>query len=105
MQTTVAVLPAEDSPWMVSLATLATLISTSRLWLPGKNTIVVSEVKYTSGSCAYSESVVHFDELCGQNEHEVAVGVTQYTLSAVQQEGVVLSKAATRRMLDELIMM
>ena len=51
------------SPCMVSLATLATVIFLSRTWSPGKNTIVVLEVKYSSASCAYSESVVQLVEL------------------------------------------
>ena len=63
LQTTVALLPEEDSPHMVSLATLVTVILVSRVWLPGKNTIVVLEVKYSSASCAYSESVVQLAEL------------------------------------------
>ena len=45
LQTIVAVLLLEDSPHMVRLATLASVIFTSRMWSPGKNTIVVSEVK------------------------------------------------------------
>ena len=57
LRTTVAMLSGEDSPCMVSLATLATVIFISRTWSPGKNTIVVLEVKYSSVSCAYSESV------------------------------------------------
>jgi len=69
---------------MVSLDTLATVISASRMWSPGKNTIVVLEVKYSSASCAYSESVVQLIALLGQDEHEVAVGVTQYTFSVEQ---------------------
>ena len=69
---------------MVSLATLATAISASRTWSPGKNTIVVLKVKYRSASCAYSESVVQLVELSGQDEHEATVGVTQYTLLAEQ---------------------
>ena len=47
MQTTVALLPEEDSPHMVSLDTLATVILVSRVWSPGKNTTVVLEVKYS----------------------------------------------------------
>ena len=93
LQTTVARFPEEDSPHMVSLAFLATVMFLSRTWSPGKNTIVVLEVKYNSASCAYSESVVHLVELCGQDEHEVAVGVTQYTFSAEQ---LVRDSAATR---------
>ena len=84
LQTTIALLPEEDSPHMVSLVTLATVMLVLRVWSPGKNTTVVSEVKYSSASCAYSESVVQWVELCGQDEHEVAVGVTQYTFSAEQ---------------------
>ena len=84
LQTTVALLPEEDSPRMVSLATLATVMFISRVWSPGKNTIVVLDVKYSSASRAYSESVVQLVELWGQDEHEVAVGVTQYTFSAEQ---------------------
>ena len=58
LQTTVALLPEKDSPHKVSLVTLATVIFVSRTWSPGKNTMVVLEVKYSSVSCAYSESVV-----------------------------------------------
>ena len=54
---TVAMLSEEDSPCMVNLATLVTEIVLSRTWLPDKNTIVVSEVKYIVAACAYSESV------------------------------------------------
>ena len=95
LQTTVALLPEEDSPRMVNLVTLKTVILILRAWSPGKNTIVVLEVKYSSASCAYSESVVQLAELSGQDEHEVAVGVTQYTFSAEQQERVLMSSAAT----------
>ena len=84
LRTTVAILPEKDSPLMVSLDILTTVISVSRTWSPGKNIIVVLEVKYISASCAYSESVVQLVELGGQDEHEVALGVTQYTLSAEQ---------------------
>ena len=63
LQTTVAPLPEEDSPCRVRPATLATVIFVSRVWSPGKNTIVVLEVKYSSASCAYSESVVQLAEL------------------------------------------
>ena len=45
LQTTVAPLPEEDSPHRVRLATLATEILVLRAWSPGKNTIVVLEVK------------------------------------------------------------
>ena len=72
----------EDFPCIVSLVTLETVIFVSRAWSPGKNTIVVSEVKYTSASCAFSESVAQW-VLWGHDKHEVAVGVTQYTFSAV----------------------
>jgi len=54
LRATVAMLSEEDSPCMVSVVTLATLIFISRTWSPGKNTM---EVKCTSASCAYSESV------------------------------------------------
>ena len=84
LQTTVGRLPEEDSPHKVNLVTWATMILVSRVWSPGKNTIVVLEVKYSSASCAYSESVVQLVELGGQDEHEVAVGATQYTFSAEQ---------------------
>ena len=50
LQTIVAILPEEDSPCMVSLVTLATVILISRVWSPGKNTMVVLEVKYRSAS-------------------------------------------------------
>ena len=83
LQTIVATLLGEDSPHMVSLATLATVIFVSRAWSPGKNTIVVLEVKYSLASRAYSESVAQWI-LRGQDEHEVAVGATQYTFSAEQ---------------------
>ena len=82
MHKTVAVLPEEDSPCMVSVDTLATVIFVSRVWSPGKNTIVVLEVKHKLASCAYSESVVQLVELGGQDEHEAMVGVTQYMFSA-----------------------
>ena len=67
----VAMLSEENSPYMVSLDTLATVIFLSRRWSPGKNSIVVSEVKYSSASCAYSESVAQW-VLGGHDEHEVA---------------------------------
>ena len=63
LRTTVAMLSEEDSPCMVSLATLATVIFVSRTWSPGKNTIVVLEVKYSPASCAYPESVAQRVEL------------------------------------------
>ena len=59
---------------------------------------MVLEVKYSSASCAYSESVVQLVELWGQDGHEVAVGVTQYTSSAEQQERAVVSSAVARTM-------
>ena len=58
LRTIVAVLSEEDSPHIVSLVTLATLIFASRAWWPGKNTIIVLEAKYSIASFAYSESVV-----------------------------------------------
>ena len=78
---------------------LATVIFISRMWSPGKNTIVVLEVRYNLASCAYSESVAQWVEFRGQDEHKVLagrVGVTQYTLSAEQQERLLSSSAATR---------
>ena len=63
LRTTVAMLSEENSPHIISLATLATVIFVSRTWSPGKNTIVVLEVKYSSASCAYLESVVQLAEL------------------------------------------
>ena len=80
---------------MVNLDMLATVIFTSRVWSPGKNTIVVLEVKYDLVCCTYSESVAQRIELWGQSEHEVSVGLTQYTFSAEQQERVLSSSAAT----------
>ena len=65
---------------------------------------MVSEVKYDSAFFAYSESVVHLVELGGQDEHEVAVDVTQYTFSAEQYVRVLMSSAATRTTVDRLIM-
>ena len=62
LQTTLVTLSEEDSPCMVSLVTLATVIFVLRTWSPGKNTIVVLEIKYRLASCAYSESVVHLVE-------------------------------------------
>ena len=96
LQTTVGTLPKEDSPCIVRLATLATVIFRSRTWSPGKNTIVVLEVKYKAASCAYSVSVAQWVESRGHDEHEVAVGVTQYTSSAEQQGRLLTSSAATR---------
>ena len=62
-RTTVAMLSEEDTPCIVSLVTLATVMFLSRIWSPRMNTIVVLEVKYISASCAYSESVVQLVEL------------------------------------------
>ena len=98
LQTIVALsLPAEDSAYMISQETLTTVISASRTWSPGKNTMVVLSVKYCLAFCAYSESVVQLAELEGQDEHEVALDVTQYTFSVEQQERVLLNSAATLR--------
>ena len=83
---------------MVNLDMLATVIFTSRVWSPGKNTIVVLEVKYDLVCCRYSESVAQRIELRGQSEHEVSVGLTQYTFSAEQQERVLSSSTTTRAM-------
>ena len=59
LQTTVALsLPEEECPRMVNQDILATVIFASRTWSPGKNTIVVLELKYRSASFAYTESVV-----------------------------------------------
>ena len=63
LQTIVAMLLEGRSLRMVSLATLATVIFLSRIWSPGKNTIVALEVKYISASCAYSDSVAQLVEL------------------------------------------
>ena len=65
LQTTVAtcILSEEASPIMVSLSILSIVIFVSSTWSPGKNTMVVSEVKYDSDSRAYSESVVQLIEL------------------------------------------
>ena len=99
LQTIVAVLtPEEDSPSIVSPALLATVMFLSRTWSPSKNTIVVLAVKYNSASCAYSESVAQWVELRGQDEHEVAVGATQYTFSAQLQGRLLKSSATTRTM-------
>ena len=63
LQAIVDMFPEEESPRIISLVMLATVILASRTWSPGKNTIVVLEVKYISASCAYSESVVQLAEL------------------------------------------
>ena len=63
---------------------------------PGKNTIVVFDVKYISAFCVYSESVAQW-VLREQDEHEVAVGVTQYIFSAEEWESVLMSNAVTRK--------
>ena len=60
LQTIVGLLAEEDSAYMVRPVTLATVIFISRMWSPGKNTIVVFEVKYSSACCAYSESVAQW---------------------------------------------
>ena len=96
LQTTVAMLPEEDSPRMVNLVTLATVMFVSRVWSPGKNTMVVLEVKYSSVSCAYAESVAQWVDLGGQDEHEVTLGLTQYTFSAVQYRRMYMSSAVTK---------
>ena len=54
--------------------------------------------KYSSAFRAYSASVVQLAELGGQDEHEVAVGVTQYTFSAVQQERNLVKRTTTKMM-------
>ena len=74
LRTIVAMLSEENSPYIISLDTLATMTLISRAWLPSRNDIVVLEVKYVSASCAYSESVVQWIELEGHKEHEVALG-------------------------------
>ena len=101
VQTTVAILSEENPPCMVSLDMLATLTFMSRTWSPDKNSIVVLEVKYSSASCAYTESVEQLIELEGQDEHEVAVGVTQYTFSVEQREGVLTRSAAMQTNIGE----
>ena len=62
LQTIAAMLLEVGSPCMVNLATFATAIFVSRVWSPGKNTIVVLEVTYSSASCACSQSVVQLVE-------------------------------------------
>ena len=94
MRIIVALLFEENPPSIVSLDILATLTFMSRTWSPGKNTIVVLEVKYSSASCAYSESVEQLIELGGQDEHGVAVFVTQYRFSVQQQKRVLMRSAA-----------
>ena len=84
VQTTVGMLPGKFSPRMFNPVTLATVTLLSRVWLPGKNTMVVLKVKYSLASCAYSESVAQWVELREQDEHKVAVGVTQYIFSPEQ---------------------
>ena len=98
LRTTVAILSEENHPCMVRLDMLATLTFMLRTWSPGKNTIVVLEVKYSLASCAYSESVEQLIELGGQDEHGVAVFVTQYTFSVEQREGVLMRSAAMQTM-------
>ena len=82
LQTTIGIMPDKDS--LQTWSTFATVILVSVAWSPGKNTIVALEAKYCSASCAYPESMVQFAEMQGQDEHEVTVGVTQYTFSAEQ---------------------
>ena len=60
---------------------------------------MVFEVKYSSAFWAYSESVAQW-VLYGQDEHEMAVGVTQYTFLAEQLEKVLIRNAATRAVND-----
>ena len=101
LQTTVVTWLREDCPHKVNLDMLATVKFTSRVWSPGRNTIVVLEVKYCSASCAYSESVAQGVSLWGQDEHEVLgarVGLTQYTFSAEQREKVLRRSVAARAM-------
>ena len=100
LQAIVATMLEEGCPNKVSLVMLATVIFVFRPWLPGKNIKVVLEVKYNSASCAYSESVAQWVELGGQDEHAVAVGMTQYTFSAEKEERVLISVTATRIMVD-----
>ena len=65
LQTTVGPLPEKDSPCIVSLAMLATVIFVLRTWSPGKNTIVtvVSDEKNILASCAYLDSMLQWAEL------------------------------------------
>ena len=42
LRTIVVMLSEEDSPYMVSLVTLATVIFISRVWSPGKDTIAAA---------------------------------------------------------------
>ena len=63
LQTTVgmvSMLTGEETPYMVSLVTLATVTFISRTWSPGQNTIVELEIKYSLASCAYSESAAQW---------------------------------------------
>jgi len=66
LQTTVASLLEEDSSCRVRPATLTTVIFVSRIWSPGKNAMVVLEVKYSSASRAYSESAVQLTNYEGR---------------------------------------
>ena len=72
-------LPEEDPPCKVSR--IGNCNISIKNVVTGKNTIVVLEVKYILTSYAYSESVAQWIKLWGQDEHEVAVGVTQHTFS------------------------
>ena len=84
LQTTVALsLPEEDSPLMVKLDTLATMIFASRTWSPDKNTIVVLEVKYSSALRAYSESPLYHAWV---SDH-VFMALVDTLLIQIQNEG------------------
>ena len=61
---------------------------------------MVLEVKYDSASRPYSDSVAQWVEFRGQDEHEAAVGVTQYSFSAEQM---LMSSTATITMSDALL--
>ena len=77
----VALLLDEGSPHMVTLP-ISTVVSVPRAWaVKRKPQYVVSGVNRSS-SCAYLDSVAQLTELWRQDEHEAAVGVTQYTFSA-----------------------
>ena len=84
-------LSKENPPSIVSLDIMVTLTFMSRTWSPDKNSIVVLEIKYNSGSCAYSDSVEQLIELEGQEEHEVPVAMEQ-------REGVLMRSAAMQTM-------
>ena len=86
LRTILVKVPEEESPHIASQVMLAIVIFVSRTWSPGKNIIMVSEVKYFLASSAYSDSVAQWVEFRGQDsfEQDVVVGVTQYTFSAEQ---------------------